>query len=235
MQWVTICSTTNSRSVQWVTIASPQHHQFVLWVTMCFLSQAKSLWKKYLNKRRRTWKHLKKKDSQIHLDGSILQNDTAVQCWKKMGCTGLQRINKTRTIQGAMMTRTFSGVFFETWCFLDELVSQHQRLMCLEVQVPSPSQVASTTRRRTSIGETQWARQSPDFAPEIKGTHCVFYREVLQLASSIWKIPTCASGDRMHIISKPQPLPPPDRLYPGQIQPDRASCDPLLSSHPWTR
>ena len=28
-------------------------------------------------------------------------------------------------------------------------------------------------------------------------------REELQLASSIWKIPTCASGDRMHIISKP--------------------------------
>ena len=32
------------------------HHQFVLWVTMCFLSQAKSLWKKYLNKRRKNMK-----------------------------------------------------------------------------------------------------------------------------------------------------------------------------------
>ena len=122
---------------------------------------------------------------------------------RKWVVPGLQRINKTQNY-----SRSHDDKNFLRCVFWDMVFSRRTRLTAstthvLGVQVPSPSQVASTTRRRTSIGETQWARQSPDFAPEIKGTHCVFYREVLQLASSIWKIPTCASGDRMHIISKP--------------------------------
>ena len=53
---------------------------------------------------------------------------------------------------------------------LNPFVLWDQGLMCIEIEVLTPSKVATTSWIRMSRGVTLLARQSSAFAPEIEGT-----------------------------------------------------------------
>ena len=56
---------------------------------------------------------------------------------------------------------------------VDVCVSEDQGLMCIEENVPSPSQVVSPAWIRTNRGVTQWERQSSKIAPDFEGEECI--------------------------------------------------------------
>ena len=107
---------------------------------------------------------------------------------------------------------------YKTGPVIDVFVSEDEGLMCVETKEPSPWRLANTAWIRRSLGGTQWARQSSEFAPEIEGT-------VLHLAQP--EDPELSIGRPITALSPTVPHHPTDGTQASRIPPGRASGDRL--------
>ena len=91
--------------------------------------------------------------------------------------------------------------------------------MCMEIQAPTSSSMASTAWIRISRGVTQWARETSDFAPEMAGMDTVFVNGGTAVAQPQSADPDLCIGRPIafHHESTPPSLCPgqPDSVMPG--------------------
>ena len=71
---------------------------------------------------------------------------------------------------------------------------EDQGLMCMEIEVPTPSLVANIAWISISRGVTQLARQSSEFVPEIEGTDCVLVHGGTAVAQAQPEAPELSIG-----------------------------------------
>ena len=86
--------------------------------------------------------------------------------------------------------------------FLDVFVSGDQGLKCIDMEVSTPSRLASVAWICISCGVTQRARQSSEFATEIEGTDTVCVNGGTAVGQDQPEIRIRASGDRLRFILK---------------------------------
>ena len=97
------------------------------------------------------------------------------------------------------------------------VVSEDQSLLCPDIEVSSPSNVASTALIRFSCGVTQRARQSSEFESEIEGTDTVVRNGGSEVAHAQPEDPDLCIGIPITFHSEIRPPPPSDRLCPGWV------------------